>query len=125
ALVGPLHGIRVLDASRVLTGPFCSMILGDLGAEVIKIERPGSGDDTRGWGPPYLKDAAGHDTQEAAYFLAANRGKKSVTVNVAKPDGQELIRKLATDSDVFIENYKVGDMARYGLSYPDLKELNP
>lgn len=96
-----------------------------MGAEVIKIERPGTGDDTRGWGPPYLKDGEGKDTSEAAYFLAANRGKKSVTINVSKPEGQELIRKLAAESDVFIENYKVGDMARYGLSYEDLRKINP
>ena len=122
---GALANIRVLDLSRVLAGPWASQTLADLGAEVIKIERPGCGDDTRSWGPPYLKDEAGHDTHEAAYFLAANRGKKSVTVNLATPEGQALIRELATQSDVFIENYKVGDMARYGLAYEDLKALNP
>ncbi len=120
-----LSNIRVLDLSRVLAGPWASQILADLGAEVIKIERPGSGDDTRGWGPPYLKDAEGNDTKEAAYYLAANRNKKSVTVNISKPEGQEIIRQLAAQSDVFIENYKVGDMARYNLSYDDLKKINP
>ncbi|MDR2260258.1 MAG: CoA transferase [Azoarcus sp.] len=120
-----LSNIRVLDLSRVLAGPWATQILADLGAEVIKIERPGSGDDTRGWGPPYLKNKDGQDTREAAYFLAANRNKKSVTVNVSTPEGQEIIRQLAAQSDVFIENYKVGDMARYHLSYDDLKKINP
>lgn len=120
-----LSNIRVLDLSRVLAGPWASQILADLGAEVIKIERPVSGDDTRGWGPPYLKDTEGKDTKEAAYFLAANRNKKSVTVNVSTPEGQEIIRRLAAQSDIFIENYKVGDMARYHLSYDDLKKINP
>jgi crotonobetainyl-CoA:carnitine CoA-transferase CaiB-like acyl-CoA transferase len=96
-----------------------------MGADVIKIERPGSGDDTRGWGPPFLKDAAGNDTTEAAYYLAANRGKKSLTLNIAQPEAQSIIRQLAKESDVFIENYKVGDMARYGLSYEALREINP
>ncbi|AKU12810.1 CAIB/BAIF family protein [Azoarcus sp. CIB] len=122
---GALSHIRVLDLSRVLAGPWASQTLADLGAEVIKIERPDVGDDTRGWGPPYLKDEAGNETREAAYFLAANRGKKSVTINLSKPAGQALIRRLAAESDVFIENYKVGDMARYGLSYDDLKKINP
>lgn len=122
---GALSHIRVLDLSRVLAGPWASQTLADMGAEVIKIERPGSGDDTRGWGPPYLKDQAGNDTREAAYYLAVNRGKQSVTLNVSKPEGQEIIRQLVKESDVFIENYKVGDMARYGLSYDDLKKINP
>ncbi|WP_019143082.1 CaiB/BaiF CoA transferase family protein [Noviherbaspirillum massiliense] len=122
---GALSHIRVLDLTRVLAGPWACQILADLGAEVIKIERPGSGDDTRAWGPPYLKDSDGKDTRESAYFLSANRGKKSVTLDISKPEGQAIIRKLAAESDVFIENYKVGDMARYGLSYKDLKELNP
>jgi crotonobetainyl-CoA:carnitine CoA-transferase CaiB-like acyl-CoA transferase len=121
----PLSNIRVLDLSRVLAGPWCGQTLADLGAEVIKVERPGAGDDTRGWGPPYLKDPDGRDTTEAAYYLAANRGKQSVTINISKPEGQELIRRLARQSDVFIENYKVGDMARYGLAYEDLRQLNP
>jgi crotonobetainyl-CoA:carnitine CoA-transferase CaiB-like acyl-CoA transferase len=122
---GALSHIRVLDLTRVLAGPWASQLLADLGAEVIKIERPGSGDDTRAWGPPYLKDRDGNDTRESAYFLSANRGKKSVTLDISTPEGQAIVRKLALDSDVFIENYKVGDMARYGLSYDDLKALNP
>lgn len=122
---GALSHLRVLDLSRVLAGPWSSQILADMGAEVIKIERPGTGDDTRAWGPPFLKDEDGNDTTEAAYFLAANRGKQSVTLNISKPEGQEVIRRLAKESDIFIENYKVGDMARYGLSYNDLKEINP
>ncbi|MDR2451369.1 MAG: CoA transferase, partial [Candidatus Accumulibacter sp.] len=119
--------IRVLDLSRVLAGPWATQILADMGAEVIKVERPGSGDDTRGWGPPYLKDRDGKDTTEAAYYLAINRGKQSLTLNVSKPEGQEVIRRLIKEwqCDVFIENYKVGDMARYGLSYDDLRKINP
>ncbi|BFG75575.1 CaiB/BaiF CoA-transferase family protein [Paraburkholderia terrae] len=120
-----LSGVRVLDLSRVLAGPWASQTLADLGAEVIKIERPGSGDDTRGWGPPYLMDVEGEPTGEAAYYLAANRGKKSVTLNIAHAEGQAIVRQLAAQADIFIENYKVGDMARYGLSYEDLRELNP
>jgi len=122
---GALSHIRVLDLTRVLAGPWACQMLADLGAEVIKIERPGSGDDTRAWGPPYLKDQDGQDTRESAYFLSTNRGKKSVTLDISTPEGQAIVRKLAMESDVFIENYKVGDMARYGLSYEDLKELNP
>lgn len=122
---GPLKHLRVLDLSRILAGPWCSQNLADLGAEVIKIERPGTGDDTRLWGPPYLRDQHGNDTSEAAYFLACNRGKKSVTVDIAQPTGQAIIRDLAKQSDVFLENFKVGDMQRYGLSYADLSVLNP
>lgn len=122
---GALSHLRVLDLTRVLAGPWACQMLADLGAEVIKIERPGSGDDTRAWGPPYLKDEEGRDTRESAYFLSTNRGKKSVTLDIATPEGQAIVRKLAMESDVFIENYKVGDMARYGLSYDDLKALNP
>ena len=122
---GALSHLRVVDLSRVLAGPWASQILADMGADVIKIERPGSGDDTRGWGPPFLKDEAGNDTTEAAYYLGANRGKKSLTLNIAAPEAQEIIRYLVKDADVFIENYKVGDMARYGLSYQDLKQINP
>ena len=122
---GALSHLRVVDLSRVLAGPWASQILADMGADVIKIERPGSGDDTRGWGPPFLKDEAGNDTTEAAYYLAANRGKKSLTLNIATPEAQAIIRELAKESDVFIENYKVGDMARYGLSYEALKDINP
>jgi formyl-CoA transferase len=118
-----LH-IRALDLSRVLAGPWCGQNLADLGAEVIKIERPGAGDDSRAFGPPWLKDRSGKDTQESAYFASANRGKKSVTVNLSKPDGQNIVRNLARQSDVLIENYKVGDLARYGLGYDDLRKLN-
>ena len=120
-----LHGIRVLDLSRVLAGPWCTQTLADLGADVIKIERPVSGDDTRTWGPPFLKDAQGLDTAEAAYYLGTNRNKRSVTCDIAQPAGQALIRALVPHCDVFIENFKVGDMARYGLDYGSLKTLNP
>ncbi|NQW93715.1 MAG: CoA transferase [Polaromonas sp.] len=120
-----LSGIRVLDLSRVLAGPWCTQTLADLGADVIKIERPETGDDTRTWGPPFLKDAAGNDTPEAAYYLGTNRNKRSVTCDIAQPAGQALIRDLALYSDVFVENFKVGDMARYGLDYASLKAINP
>ncbi|MFM9900757.1 MAG: CaiB/BaiF CoA transferase family protein [Polaromonas sp.] len=120
-----LNGIRILDLSRVLAGPWCTQTLADLGADVIKIERPGTGDDTRTWGPPFLKDADGNDTPEAAYYLGANRNKRSVTCDIAQPAGQALIRELAAHCDVFVENFKVGDMARYGLDYASLKAINP
>ena len=120
-----LDGIRVLDLSRVLAGPWCTQTLADLGADVIKIERPGSGDDTRGWGPPFLQDAQGRDSAEAAYYLGANRNKRSLTCDIAQPEGQQLIRELVAHCDVFIENFKVGDMARYGLDYANLSALNP
>ncbi|WP_411881960.1 CaiB/BaiF CoA transferase family protein [Polaromonas sp. YR568] len=119
-----LDGIRILDLSRVLAGPWCTQTLADLGADVIKIERPGSGDDTRTWGPPFLKDAQGADT-EAAYYLGTNRNKRSVTCDIAQPAGQALVRELAAHCDVFVENFKVGDMARYGLDYASLKAINP
>ena len=122
---GPLSHIKVLDLSRVLAGPWTAQNLADLGAEVIKVERPGKGDDSRAYSPPFLKDEQGNETQESAYFCAANRGKKSITVNLSKPEGQQLVRELATQSDVLVENYKVGDLARYGLGYEDLKKLNP
>ncbi len=122
---GPLSHIRVLDLSRILAGPTSTQILGDLGAEIIKIERPGAGDDTRQWGPPYLKDADGADTSEAAYYLAANRGKRSVTLDISKPEGQKIIRDLAAKSDILVENYKVGGLAKYKLTYDDLKDDNP
>ncbi|TCO81033.1 crotonobetainyl-CoA:carnitine CoA-transferase CaiB-like acyl-CoA transferase [Plasticicumulans lactativorans] len=122
---GALSHIRVLDLSRVLAGPWAGQILADLGAEVIKVERPGVGDDTRGWGPPYARDAAGQDTGEAAYYLCANRGKRSVTVDIAKPEGQRLVRELAAHCDVLIENYKVGGLARYGLDYASLSAGHP
>jgi crotonobetainyl-CoA:carnitine CoA-transferase CaiB-like acyl-CoA transferase len=121
----PLAGVRVLDLSRVLAGPWCTQTLADLGADVIKVERPGSGDDTRGWGPPFLKDRDGRDTAEAAYYLGANRNKRSITVDIAQPAGQALIRRLAAQCDVFIENFKVGDMARYGLDAARLRAENP
>jgi formyl-CoA transferase len=120
-----LGHIRVLDLSRVLAGPWCSQNLADLGADVIKIERPGSGDDTRAWGPPYAKDAAGNDTSEAAYYLSANRGKRSVTVDIASAEGQALVRELARHSDVVLENFKVGHLKRYGLDYASLKAVKP
>ena len=120
-----LHGIRVLDLSRVLAGPWCTQTLADLGADVIKIERPGTGDDTRTWGPPFLKDAQGADTQEAAYYLGTNRNKRSVTCDISQAAGQVLIRDLVMHCDVFVENFKVGDMARYGLDYGSLHALNP
>ena len=120
-----LQGVRVLDLSRVLAGPWCTQTLADLGADVIKVERPLTGDDTRGWGPPYLKDAAGADTSEAAYYLAANRNKRSITVDLASTEGQALVRRIAAQSDVVVENYKVGDMARYRLDAPTLLARNP
>ena len=120
-----LQGIRVLDLSRVLAGPWCTQTLADLGADVIKIERPGQGDDTRGWGPPFLKDAAGQDTPEAAYYLGANRNKRSVTCNLAHPRGQALLRELVQHCDVLVENFKVGDLARHGLDWPSLQALHP
>jgi formyl-CoA transferase len=120
-----LGHIRVLDLTRVLAGPWCSQNLADLGADVIKIERPGSGDDTRAWGPPYLKDAEGNNTTEAAYYLAANRGKRSVTVDIASPEGQALVRELAAHADVVLENFKVGHLKRYGLDYASLKAVKP
>ena len=120
-----LAGIRILDLSRVLAGPWCTQTLADLGADVIKIERPGTGDDTRTWGPPFLKDSDGHDTAEAAYYLGTNRNKRSVTCDIAQPAGQALVRELARQCDVFVENFKVGDMARYGLDYESLRALNP
>jgi crotonobetainyl-CoA:carnitine CoA-transferase CaiB-like acyl-CoA transferase len=120
-----LGHLKVLDLTRVLAGPWATQNLADMGAEVIKVERPGAGDDTRGWGPPFLKDADGRDTTDAAYYLCTNRGKKSITVDLASAEGQQLIRDLARDADVLVENYKVGTLARYGLSYEDLRPLNP
>ena len=124
-MAGPLSHIKVLDLSRVLAGPWTAQNLADLGAEVIKVERPGKGDDSRGYAPPFLKDEEGRETKEGAYFCAANRGKKSITVNLSNPEGQQLVRELAKDVDVLVENYKVGDLARYGLGYDDLAKLNP
>jgi formyl-CoA transferase len=124
-VAAPLDGIRVLDLSRILAGPFCGQNLADLGAEVIKVERPGAGDDTRSWGPPFLRDSAENDTADAAYFAAANRGKRSVTINLAAPEGQAIVRALVAQCDVLLENYRVGQLARYGLDAPALLELNP
>jgi crotonobetainyl-CoA:carnitine CoA-transferase CaiB-like acyl-CoA transferase len=124
-MAGPLQGFRVLDLSRILAGPWASQMLADFGAEVIKVERPGSGDDTRAWGPPYMPDANGKATSEAAYFHSANRGKQSVCIDIAQPRGQDLIRDLVSHCDVFIENFKVGGLCKYGLDYDGLKAINP
>jgi crotonobetainyl-CoA:carnitine CoA-transferase CaiB-like acyl-CoA transferase len=122
---GALSGLRVLDLSRVLAGPWAAQVFGDLGADIIKIERPGTGDETRTWGPPYLKDQDGCDTADAAYFLAANRNKQSVCVDFTKPAGQEIIRQLAVKSDIFLENFKVGGLRQYGLDYESMRKINP
>ncbi|GAA5524543.1 acetyl-CoA:oxalate CoA-transferase [Microbulbifer aestuariivivens] len=122
---GPLAHLKVLDLSRILAGPWAGQVFADFGAEVIKVERPLKGDDTRHWGPPYLKDAEGADTPDAAYYLSANRGKKSITVDITQPAGQELIRSLARECDILLENYKVGGLAKYGLDYPSIKAINP
>lgn len=121
----PLEHVRVLDLTRILAGPWATQNLADLGAEVIKIERPRTGDDTRSWGPPWLAGKDGAETREAAYFLSVNRGKKSVTLDLARPEGQALCRALAARCDVLVENYKVGDLARYGLDYASVREANP
>ncbi|MGE8542063.1 MAG: CaiB/BaiF CoA transferase family protein [Acinetobacter sp.] len=123
--MGALDGIRVLDLSRVLAGPWCGQIFADLGAEVIKVERPKTGDDTRMWGPPWMKNDRGEDTREAAYYQSANRNKMSIAIDIATPEGQELVRALAANSDVLIENYKAGSLKKYGLDYETLKEINP
>ncbi|KVT97981.1 CoA-transferase [Burkholderia ubonensis] len=123
--MGALSHIRVLDLTRVLAGPWCAQTLADFGADVIKVERPGAGDDTRHWGPPYLKDANGADTAEAAYYLAANRNKRSVTIDIATPEGQRIVRELAAQSDVVLENYKVGQLKKYGLDYDSLRAVKP
>ncbi|MEM9276964.1 MAG: CaiB/BaiF CoA-transferase family protein [Pseudomonadota bacterium] len=122
---GPLVGLKVLDLSRILAGPTCTQLFGDLGAEIIKIERPGKGDDTRFWGPPFLKDTDGNETTESAYYLSANRNKNSVAVDLTKPEGQSIIRDLAKECDVLIENFKAGDLVRYGLDYESLSAINP
>jgi crotonobetainyl-CoA:carnitine CoA-transferase CaiB-like acyl-CoA transferase len=124
-VTGPLHGVRILDLTRILAGPFCTQMLGDLGAEVIKIERPRSGDDTRKFAPPFLLDEQGAETSESAYFLSANRNKKSVVVDLTKPAGQRLIRRMMAMSDVVVENFKTGALKKYGLSYDDVKSDNP
>ena len=125
AAQGALSHIKVLDLSRVLAGPWCTQMLADLGADVIKVERPGLGDDTRTWGPPFAKDAQGQDTTESTYFLACNRNKRAIALDMAKPEGQAIIRELAKRSDVLVENFKVGGLKQYGLDYDSLKAVNP
>lgn len=120
-----LSGLRILDLSRILAGPYCTQLLGDLGAEVIKVERPGHGDDTRKWGPPYLKDKTGEPLAESAYYLCCNRNKRSITIDISQPAGQKLIRQLLENTDVLIENYKVGSMAKFKLAYAQLKDDFP
>jgi crotonobetainyl-CoA:carnitine CoA-transferase CaiB-like acyl-CoA transferase len=122
---GPLAHVKVLDLSRILAAPWAGQILADLGAEVIKVERPGAGDDTRSWGPPFLKGADGKDTKEAGYYLAVNRGKRSITLSLEKPDGQRIVRELAKTADIVLENYKAGTLERYGLDAESLREVNP
>ena len=120
-----LAGLRIFDLTRILAGPTCTQLLGDLGADVIKIERPGAGDDTRKWGPPYLKDRHGRESHESAYYLSSNRNKRSLTLDIATPDGQALARRLIAECDVMVENFKVGDMAKYGLAYEQLTPVAP
>ncbi|NMG00470.1 CoA transferase [Aromatoleum toluolicum] len=124
-MASALSHIRVLDLSRILAGPWCSQMLADLGADVIKVERPGTGDDTRGWGPPWLKDEHGADTDVAAYYLCANRNKRSVTIDITRAEGQDLVKRLAAGADVVLENFKVGGLEQYGLDYASLKAVNP
>ena len=121
----PLDGVRIFDLTRILAGPTATQYLGDLGADVIKIERPGQGDDTRKWGPPYVKSKDGGDTNESAYYLSANRNKRSIEIDISKPEGQTLAKRLIAECDIFIENFKVGGLASYGLSYDDLKDEFP
>jgi crotonobetainyl-CoA:carnitine CoA-transferase CaiB-like acyl-CoA transferase len=123
-MAGPLAHIRVLDLSRIMAGPWAGQILADLGADVVKVERPGAGDDTRGWGPPFLKDKSGRDTREAGYFLAVNRGKRSIAVDLAESEGQRIVRALAARADIVLENFKAGTLAKYGLGYDDLRAVN-
>jgi len=120
-----LSHIKVLDLSRVLAGPWCTQILADLGADVVKVERPGAGDDTRQWGPPFLKDAQGKDTQYASYYTCANRNKRAITLDIAKAQGQALIKQMVLQRDVLVENFKVGGLGHYGLDYESLKAINP
>ena len=124
-MAGPLSHIRVLDLSRIMAGPWAGQILADLGADVVKVERPGAGDDTRGWGPPFLKDKAGRDTSDAGYFLSVNRGKRSIAVDLADAEGQGIVRALAARADIVLENFKAGALAKYGLGYQDLGAINP
>lgn len=121
----PLDGVKVLDLSRILAGPWCTQNLADLGADVMKVERPGTGDDTRTWGPPFLKDADGQDTTEAAYYLSTNRNKRSITIDIASPEGAARIREMAKECDILVENFKVGGLKKYGLDYDSIKEINP
>ncbi len=121
----PLHDIKVLDLSRVLAGPWCTQNLADMGADVIKVERPNGGDDTRGWGPPFLKDADGADTSEAAYYLSTNRNKRSIAIDIASQEGADLVREMAKRCDVLVENFKVGGLKKYGLDYESLRKINP
>ena len=122
---GPLSHVKVLDLSRIMAGPWASQLLADLGADVIKVERPGIGDDTRAWGPPFLKGRDGAETRESGYYLSVNRGKRSITLSIEKPEGQAIVKKLAAGADILLENFKVGTLARYGLGYDDLKAVNP
>ena len=122
---GPLSHVKVLDLSRILAAPWAAQVLADLGASVIKVERPGAGDDTRSWGPPFLKDANGQDTREAGYYLAVNRGKRSITLSLDQPEGQRIVRELAMEADIVLENYKAGTLARYGLDEASLRAINP
>ena len=124
-MAGPLSHVRVLDLSRIMAGPWAGQILADLGADVVKVERPGAGDDTRGWGPPFLKDKAGHDTKDAGYFLAVNRGERSIVLDLASAEGQRIVRTLAARADIVLENFKAGALAKYGLAYDDLRAVNP
>lgn len=121
----PLDGIKVLDLSRVLAGPWCTQNLADLGADIIKVERPETGDDTRAWGPPYLKDEQGNNTTEAAYYLSANRNKRSIAIDIASHEGSQLVRELAKSCDILVENFKVGGLQKYGLDYESIKAINP
>jgi crotonobetainyl-CoA:carnitine CoA-transferase CaiB-like acyl-CoA transferase len=123
-MAGPLSHVRVLDLSRIMAGPWAGQILADLGADVVKVERPGVGDDTRGWGPPFLKDKSGRDTREAGYFLAVNRGKRSIAVDLGESEGQRIVRALAARADIVLENFKAGTLAKYGLGYDDLRAVN-
>ena len=120
---GPLSHVKVLDLSRILAAPWAAQVLADLGASVIKVERPGAGDDTRSWGPPFLKDANGQDTREAGYYLAVNRGKRSITLSLDQPEGQRIVRELAMEADIVLENYKAGTLARYGLDEASLRAI--
>ena len=124
-MAGPLAHLRVLDLTRVLAGPWCTQTLGDLGADVIKIERPDTGDDTRAWGPAWLSDVDGKETEDSAYFSSCNRNKRSVTVDISKAEGQTLLRELVAHCDILVENYKLGDLKRYGLDYASLALINP